>query len=84
MSDFETYLIPIEIVRKVNNSINFVMFQAVIEVVAQVVDIHTAIFFSHVVGKSLQLCVGLIDIIPDCQVFKHSCTDERRDRDFFV
>jgi hypothetical protein len=44
MSDFETYLIPIEIVRKVNNSINFVMFQAVIEVVAQVVDIHTLSF----------------------------------------
>ena len=50
--------------------------------VAQVVDVHRAILFSHVGGKSLQLSVGLIDIVPDCQVFKHSCTDERRDRDF--
>ena len=76
------YLVPIEVVRQVCDSINLVVFQAVIEVVAQVVDVHRAIFFSHVCSKSLQLCVGLIDVVPDCQVFKHSCADERRDRDF--
>ena len=52
--------------------------------VAQVVDVHRAILFSHVGGKSLQLSVGLIDVVPDCQVFKHSCTDERRDRYFVL
>jgi hypothetical protein len=52
MSDFETYLIPIEIVRKVNNSINFVMFQAVIDVVAQVV-VFTRVSFSVMLFVSL-------------------------------